>query len=142
MPTRNAEAQWTGGLKNGEGSVKTQSGVVQHAYSFPTRFEDASGTNPEELIAAAHASCYAMAFSAVLGEAGYEPAEINTSAAATLDEVDGKPTITKLSLKVSGKVGDLDPDEFRKIAESAKDFCPVSRALAGVEITLEVENGV
>lgn len=141
MPTRNANAQWTGGLKDGKGSVSSQSGVLQHAYSFPTRFEDASGTNPEEMIAAAHASCYAMAFSAVLGEAGYKPGRIDASAAATLDEVDGKPTITKLALQVSGQVDGLDAAEFRKLAENAKDFCPVSRALTGVEITLEVNGG-
>ncbi|MBK1667103.1 peroxiredoxin [Rhodovibrio sodomensis] len=139
MPTRNAKAQWSGSLKNGKGTVATQSGVLDAAYSFPTRFEDASGTNPEELIAAAHAGCYAMAFSAVLGEEGYDPSQLDARADVTLAEVDGKPTITRVALKVSGKVEGLDAGEFKRIAEDAKNFCPVSRALTGVEITLDVD---
>lgn len=141
MPTRSAQAQWTGGLKDGRGWLKSQSEVVQAAYSFPTRFENAPGTNPEELIAAAHAGCYAMALSAVLGEEGYDPAQIDADADVTLEEVDGKPTITRVVLSVTGTVPGIDGAAFRRIAEKAKDFCPVSRALAGVDISLNVDFG-
>ncbi|SDH27279.1 OsmC family protein [Roseospirillum parvum] len=138
MPTRNAQARWTGPLKTGSGELKTGSGLISGAYSFPSRFEDGSGTTPEELIAAAHAGCYAMAFSALLGEAGHTPDHIDAEARVTLSEVDGKPTITKVHLEVSGSVPGLDAAGFQEQAEVAKAFCPVSRALAGVEITLEV----
>jgi osmotically inducible protein OsmC len=138
MTTRSAKARWTGALKGGTGTLETGSGLVSGAYSFPSRFEDGSGTNPEELIAAAHAGCYAMAFSALLGEAGHDPEHIDAQARVTLTEVNGKPTITKVHLEVSGSVPGLDAEGFREQAEAAKAFCPVSRALAGVEITLEV----
>ena len=136
MPTRSAKANWTGTLKTGNGHLESQSGQIKGDYSFPTRFEDAPGTNPEELIAAAHAGCYAMALSALLGEEGYEPQSIDSNAAVTLSEVDGKPTLTTVKLEVEGRIQGLDAEAFQRIAESAKDFCPVSRALAGVEITL------
>lgn len=136
MPTRSAKAHWTGTLKTGNGHLESQSGQIKGDYSFPTRFEDAPGTNPEELIAAAHAGCYAMALSALLGEEGHEPQSIDSNAAVTLSEVDGKPTLTTVKLEVEGRVQGLDAEAFQRIAESAKDFCPVSRALAGVEITL------
>ncbi|KAA5606039.1 OsmC family protein [Roseospira marina] len=138
MPTRSAKARWTGALKDGAGTLETGSGLISGSYSFPSRFENGTGTTPEELIAAAHAGCYAMAFSALLGEAGHNPEHIDAEARVTLTEVDGKPTITKVHLTVSGSVPGLDADGFREQAEVAKAFCPVSRALAGVEITLEV----
>ncbi|WP_299439679.1 OsmC family protein [uncultured Rhodospira sp.] len=141
MPTRNAKARWTGALKDGTGTLEGGSGLISGAYSFPSRFEDGSGTTPEELIAAAHASCYAMALSALLGEAGVTPEHIDAQARVTLTEVDGKPTITKVHLEVSGAVPGVDPQGFRQQAEAAKAFCPVSRALTGVEITLEVAGG-
>lgn len=139
MPTRHASARWSGGLKGGTGSVESQSGLVKGSYTFPTRFEDAQGTNPEELMAASHAGCYAMAFSALLGEEGHEPKHIDATAHVTLDEVDGKPTITRVHLVTRGEVPGLDAEGFRRVAQQAKDFCPVSRALAGVEITLDAE---
>lgn len=141
MPTRTANARWTGPLKAGSGSLETGSGLVSGAYSFPSRFEDGTGTSPEELIAAAHAGCYAMAFSALLGEAGHTPDHIDARADVTLDEVDGKPTITAIALEVSGSVETLDAEGFRHHAEAAKTFCPVSRALTGVEIGLTVKPG-
>jgi osmotically inducible protein OsmC len=137
MPTRKATAQWKGGLKTGTGQMTSQSGAVSGAYSFPTRFEEASGTNPEELIASAHAGCYAMAFSAVLSEQGHEPERLDAEAKVTLEEVDGAPTITRVALAVRGVVPGIDAEAFKTAAEQAKDFCPVSRALAGAEITLE-----
>ena len=139
MPTRSAQAQWTGDLKAGKGTLQTQSGQVKGGYSFPSRFEDGSGTNPEELIGAAHAGCYAMAFSALLGEEGKTPDSIDADARVTLDEVDGKPTITKVAITVTGKVPGMGADDFKRVAEATKDFCPVSRALTGVEITLDVK---
>jgi len=99
------------------------------------------GYNPEELIAAAYAGCYAMALSAVLGEEGYEPGQIDAEADVTLEEVDGKPTITRVALAVTGTVPGIDGAAFRRIAKTAKDFCPVSRALAGVDITLNANFG-
>ncbi|MQX38273.1 OsmC family protein [Roseospira navarrensis] len=138
MPTRIANARWMGPLKTGSGTLTSGSGQVSGAYSFPSRFEDGQGTSPEELIAAAHAGCFAMALSALLGEAGLTPDHIDAKAGVTLAEVDGKPTITTVHLTVSGSVPGLDAAGFREQAEAAKAFCPVSRALAGVEITLEV----
>ncbi|OAB55349.1 peroxiredoxin [Phormidium willei BDU 130791] len=137
MPTRSANATWTGGLKGGKGHVESQSGAVDTDYSFPTRFEDQPGSNPEELIGAAHAGCYAMAFSALLEQKGFPPDRIDAKAAVTLGEVDGKPTLTGVALSVTGKVPGLDAETFEQVAEEAKGFCPVSRALAGTEITLE-----
>jgi osmotically inducible protein OsmC len=137
MPTRTASASWSGGLKGGKGQFESGSGAVKGPYSFPTRFEEAPGTNPEELIASAHAACYAMAFSAMLEQKGYTPDKIDAEAAVTLGEAGGKPTITKIGLTVKGKVPGLDAESFAEIAEEAKGFCPVSRALAGTEITLK-----
>jgi osmotically inducible protein OsmC len=140
MPTRNASATWSGGLKGGKGHFESKSGAIQGPYSFPTRFENHPGTNPEELLASAHAACYAMAFSALLEQRGYTPEKIDADAAVTLGETDGKPTIVKSELVVQGSVPGLDDDTFRTIAEEAKSFCPVSRALGGLEVELkEVE---
>jgi len=141
MPVRTAEAHWTGGLKDGRGWLQSQSNTVKGAYSYPTRFEGAQGTNPEELVAAAHAGCYAMALAACLDEEGHEAGQIDAEADVTLEEVDGTPTLSRIELNVSGTVPGIDGATFRRIAETAKDFCPVSRALAGVEITLNVEFG-
>lgn len=137
MPTRSASATWSGGLKGGKGAFESRSGALEGPYSFPTRFEEEPGTNPEELIAAAHAACYAMAFSALLEQKGYTPDKIDAEAAVTLGEADGKPTITRIALSVTGSVPGLNDDTFREIAEEAKGFCPVSRALAGTEIELK-----
>ncbi len=141
MPTRTANARWTGGLTEGRGELETGSGLVKGVYNFSGRFEEGSGTNPEELMGAAHAGCYAMAFSALLGEEGYTPETLDADASVTLEEVDGKPTITRVAITVKGNVPGLSDDDFRRIAEATKDFCPVSRALAGVEITLDVKTG-
>ena len=137
MATRNGSAEWRGDLKGGSGTVKVGDGVFEGNYSFSSRFEEGEGTNPEELIAAAHAGCFAMALSLVLTEADHPPESIEAEARVHLRIVEGLPTIAKIDLDVAGSVPGLDEDAFSSYAEKAKDGCVVSRALAGVpEITL------
>jgi osmotically inducible protein OsmC len=114
-----------------------ESGAYEGAYSFRSRFEDGAGSNPEELIAAAHAGCYSMALSNVLDEAGYDPEAVDTTADVTLRMVDEEPTITGIHLNTEATVPDIDDDTFQEHAEAAKEGCPVSKALAGTEITLD-----
>ncbi len=138
MATRNGSAEWKGDLKGGGGTVKVGDGVFEGNYSFSSRFEEGEGTNPEELIGAAHASCFAMALSLVLTEADHPPESIKAEARVHLRIVDDLPTLAKIDLEVEGSVPGLDEDAFRSYAEKAKAGCPVSRALAGVpEITLD-----
>ncbi len=128
--TRTASAHWAGGLKDGKGSVSTQSGVLKDAqYSFSTRFENGIGTNPEELIAAAHAGCFSMALSAELGRAGMTPESIDTTAALTLEKTDAGFTITTIHLETNVKMPGADRQKFEEVAQSAKKNCPVSRVL-------------
>lgn len=134
MPVRNGEAVWEGNLREGKGTVKF--GPFEGPYTFASRFEDGSGTNPEELIGAAHAGCYSMALSADLGRADYTPTRIQTTANVHLERVDGKQTITRIELDTEAEVPGIDDKTFLEFAEGAKAGCPVSRALAGVEITL------
>src|SRR5215469_3573899 len=135
---RTASAVWKGTLKEGKGSISTQSGTLKDTqYSFAARFAEGVGTNPEELIAAAHAGCFSMAFSAELGKAGFTPDSIETSARLTLDMHD-KPTITKIHLTTKAKIPGIDKTKFDEIAAGAKAGCPVSRLLApAAEITLD-----
>ena len=134
---RTASAVWTGGLKDGQGKISTESGVLADAqYSFGTRFEDGKGTNPEELIAAAHAGCFSMALSAEIGKAGKTPEKIETEAAVTLLKTDAGFTVTAVHLKVKAKVPGWDPASFKTTAEAAKAGCPISRLLKA-EITME-----
>ena len=139
---RKASAVWQGDLKGGKGTISTPSGVIKEtafsdiAYSFSTRFEDKHGTNPEELIAAAHAACFSMALSAELGNAGLHPQRVEATAAITLDKVNGKPTITKSHLTVKAIVPGVDHAKFLEIANGAKAGCPISRLL-NTKITLE-----
>lgn len=137
MAVRKAEAAWEGGLKDGKGTMKFGSGAFEGAYSFASRFEEGTGTNPEELIGAAHAGCYSMALSADLGQGGYTPTSIQTTATVYLQPVDGKPTISRIHLSTEAKVPNIDEKTFLEQAEATKMGCPVSRALGGVEITLE-----
>lgn len=124
--TRNAKANWKGSGKEGKGTLSTQSGVLENThYAFNTRFEQAKGTNPEELIGAAHAGCFTMQLSFLLGEAGYTPTNLDTSAEVTFK--DGE--ITKIVLDLNGEVPEIDPAEFGKIANKAKEICPVSKLL-------------
>ena len=138
MAARTGSAIWNGNLKDGNGEVTVGDGVFTGAYSYASRFEDGEGTNPEELIAAAHAACFSMALSNILAEAGHPPDEIRTSARVQLRPVDGAPTIARIDLEVEGSVPGIDAAAFDEHAEAAKAGCPVSRALAGVpEIALE-----
>jgi osmotically inducible protein OsmC len=130
-------AEWRGDLKAGSGKFTAGDGIAGE-YSFRSRFEDGPGANPEQLIAAAHASCYSMALSNILATAGYPPESVHTDATVTLRPVEGAPTITKIALVVAGKVPGIDDAAFQGYAAEAKAGCPVSRALAAVaEITLE-----
>lgn len=137
MPTRKATAQWTGDLQSGTGQMAFGSGAFEGAFSFRSRFEDGTGTNPEELIGAAHAGCFSMAFSNILAEAGFSPERVETTARVHLEMTeDGGPTITKIELHTEADVPGIDNETFQQHAEAAKAGCPVSKALAGPEITL------
>ena len=136
---RKASAQWQGDLKTGKGQVSTDSGVLENAaYSFTTRFENEKGTNPEELVAAAHAGCFTMALSAELGKANLVPQSLRTTATLTLDKLDSGWTVTESHLEVVGKVPGASADTFRKAAEAAETGCPISRLLKA-KITMEAE---
>ena len=139
MAARTANAVWEGSVQEGRGQMSLGSGAFEGAYSFKSRFEEGdNGTNPEELIAAAHAGCFSMALSLALTEGGNAPESIQTQAKVSLRNVDGLPTITKVALTTSARVPGLDDEAFQKAANAAKDSCVVSRALAGVEeITLD-----
>ncbi|MBN2731448.1 MAG: OsmC family protein [Balneolaceae bacterium] len=137
MPTRKANAVWQGDLKNGKGTMKFGSGAYEGSYSFKSRFEEGTGTNPEELIGAAHAGCFSMALSGALAEEGFDPKSVKTDADVKLEMVDDNPKITTITLKVEASVPDIDEDEFIDIARGAKENCPVSKALSGVDIKLD-----
>ncbi len=135
MPTRSGSAVWRGDLQSGDGSLTVGDGVFEGAYSFKSRFEEGEGTNPEELIAAAHAACFSMALSNMLAEAGTPPQSLQTKADVTFQPGEG---ITRIALTVEGRVPGLDDEGFQRAAEQAKENCPVSKALAGnVEISLD-----
>jgi osmotically inducible protein OsmC len=138
---RKASAVWKGGLKDGNGSVSSASGVLSNTpYSFKTRFENNPGTNPEELIAAAHAACFSMALSAQLGGANLTPESIDTSATLTMEKLDSGWTITAVNLDVVAKVPGASADAFNKAAQDAKAGCPVSKVL-NAKITLNAKLG-
>ena len=138
MPTRSAKADWQGEFKRGGGSVSTETGVLDSPYNFSGRFESGTGTNPEELLAASHASCFTMALSVGLSQAGNPPESLATDAKVTIEQVEGGFGITKIHLSVTGKVPGLDAAGFEEAAKGAKENCPLSKALASVpEITLE-----
>jgi osmotically inducible protein OsmC len=138
---RKASAVWQGDLKNGQGSISTESGVLKETqYSFSTRFENGIGTNPEELIAAAHAGCFSMAFSAELGRAGFTPDTIHTAATITMEKTDAGFTVTESHLNMTAKVPGIDQPQFNAIANGAKAGCPISRLLnarISLDATLE-----
>ncbi|MDX8515035.1 OsmC family protein [Mesorhizobium captivum] len=138
MTIRDASAEWQGTLKEGSGRLRLGSGVFEGAYSFPSRFENGPGTNPEELIAAAHAGCFSMALSAILGREGFTPARISTVAKVHLGATTAGPTITRIELETEASVAGLAAGDFERLAQSAKATCLVSRALTGVAaITLK-----
>jgi lipoyl-dependent peroxiredoxin len=136
MPVRTAEAEWKGDLREGQGRVKLGSGAFEGPYSFRSRMEDGPGTNPEELIGAAHAGCFSMALSAGLGRAGFTPTRVATTAKVHLEKVGEGFKITRIELDNESSVPGLDEAAFQEAARKAKEGCPVSQALGGVEITL------
>ena len=139
MPKRSAHARWVGTLQQGKGTLSLESGAFEGSYSFATRFEDAPGTNPEELIGAAHAGCFSMALSMLLEKAGYPPKDIQTRADVTIEKVGDGFKITRIDLTTRAEVPGMDVDSFRQQANAAKEGCPVSQALAGTQISLSAE---
>ena len=138
MPTRKASAIWEGGLKGGKGSFKGESGAIAGQYNFSSRFESGTGSNPEELLAAAEAACFSMALSAALEGNGTPPTKIETTAACTIQAIPGGFGITTMKLNVQATVPKIDKNKFDQITKAAKEGCPVSKALKGnVDIQLE-----
>lgn len=136
MPTRTANAEWQGDLQNGKGHMRLGSGAFDGPYDFRSRMGDGAGTNPEELIGAAHAGCFSMALAAQLGGAGFTPDSIKTDAKVHFGPVEGGFAISKIELDTEARVPGIEAAAFQEQAEGAKKNCPVSKALAGVEITL------
>ncbi|MBF2048039.1 MAG: OsmC family protein [Elainella sp. C42_A2020_010] len=129
---RSASATWTGTVKQGQGQISATSNVLSNTpYSFATRFENQSGTNPEELIAAAHAACYSMALTLTLSEKGYQPQQVQTQATCTIESQNGGFKITTMQLETQGDVSGIDAETFNQIAQEAEQICPVSNALRG-----------
>lgn len=139
MPVREAEAVWDGNLLKGKGKMKFGSGAFEGAYSFASRFESGAGTNPEELIGAAHAGCFSMAFSLFLEKAGFSPGHIQTKAKVHIDKVGEGFKITLIELYTEAKVPGIDERKFLELAEATKKGCPVSVALSGTEIKLQAK---
>jgi osmotically inducible protein OsmC len=140
MATSNAVATWEGILKEGKGTFRAQSGAFNGAFSYGTRFEGKKGSNPEELLAAAHAGCFSMALSAALEKAGHPATRIETRAAVTMETVNGAPTVTKSELDVRGRVEGIDEAAFQQAAEGAKQNCVISRAIQNnVKVTMQAK---
>jgi osmotically inducible protein OsmC len=139
MPVRTSEAEWKGNLLQGQGTMKLGSGAFEGKYSFPSRFESGQGTNPEELIGAAHAGCYSMALSFILGNAGFNPTRVHTTARVHLEKVGDGFSITKIELETEAQIPGIDDKTFQGHAEAAKKGCPVSKALAATPITLKAK---
>jgi lipoyl-dependent peroxiredoxin len=138
MPTRTANARWNGSLQDGEGTMRMASGSYEGPYSFQSRFEEGDGTNPEELIAAAHAGCFSMALSGELGKAGHAVESVETEARVHLEKVEDGFAIKRIELLTRASVPGIDDDDFQQHAQAAKKGCPVSQALAAVE-SIEVD---
>lgn len=139
MPARTANAVWEGNLQEGSGKMKLGSGAFEGGYSFSSRFEEGTGTNPEELIGAAHAGCFSMALAAGLGRAGFAPKRVATQAKVHLTKGDAGFKISKIELHTEADVPNIDAQTFQEQAATAKKNCPVSQALSGVEIHLEAK---
>jgi len=139
MPTRTATATWEGGLKGGKGSFKGESGAISASYSFGSRFENGSGSNPEELLAAAEAACFSMALAVGLEQAGTPPTKIDTKAACTVEKQAAGFTITTMKLAVRASVPGVDKAAFQQAVQATRVGCPVSKALTGVKIDVEAE---
>ena len=139
MAVRKAEAVWEGNLPKGKGTMKFGSGAFEGAYTFASRFEEGPGTNPEELVGAAHAGCFSMFLSAVLSNAGHVPNRVHTTATVHLEQVDGAPWITKIHLDCEADVPGVDEETFSEQVQASKTGCPVSKALKGVEISVDAK---
>jgi lipoyl-dependent peroxiredoxin len=139
MPVRKADAVWEGDIRGGNGKVSLGSGAFEGRYSFGSRFEEGAGTNPEELIGAAHAGCFSMALSGGLGRGGHTPKRIATTAKVHIEKVGEGFSITRIELDTQAEVPGIDDATFQEFAKKAKEGCPVSRALAGTEITLNAK---
>jgi osmotically inducible protein OsmC len=139
MPDRRAEAEWNGNLREGGGRLKLESGAFQAPYSFRDRFEDGKGTNPEELLGAAHAGCFSMALAAGLTGAGHPPGRIHTTATVSLERSGEGFAITKIALRTEATVPGITEADFQAQAAKAKSGCPISKALAGTSITLDAK---
>ena len=139
MAIRTADAEWKGNLRQGDGHMHFGGGAFDGRYSFSSRFEEGPGTNPEELLAAAHAGCFSMALSAELAGAGFKPQSVETTAKVHVDKVDDGFTITRVNLETQAVVPDIDDARFQEIVEGAKNGCPVSRLLKGAEITADAK---
>lgn len=137
MPVRKAQAIWHGSIKEGHGHMSFGDGAFEGSYSTGSRFEEAEGTNPEELLGAAHAGCFSMSLASGLSAAGTPPNHIQTEAAVTIEKTDAGWTVTKVHLTTEADVPGVDPAAFQQAAEKAKDNCPISRALGGVAISLQ-----
>jgi len=137
MPTRNADARWEGSLQDGKGQLRTQTGSVDLPYSFSSRFEEGQGTNPEELLAAAHAGCYSMALANELSKAGHVPDSVETTAKVHLEKGDAGFSIPRIDLQTVAAVAGIDDAEFQEIADKTSKACPVSKVLAAAEISLD-----
>jgi osmotically inducible protein OsmC len=139
MPVRSSDAQWEGTLQQGKGTMRLGGGAWEGPYSFSSRFEDGAGTNPEELIAAAHAGCFSMAFAGALGRAEFPPTRVHTTANVHLEKTDAGFRIPRIDLVCEAEVPGIDEAKFQEIAAGAKANCPVSVVLAGAEISLDAK---
>lgn len=137
MAVRKAEAEWQGNLRDGKGSMRFGNGAFDGAFSYLSRFEEGPGTNPEELLGAAHAGCFSMSLSNQLAKAGFNPERVQTTAEVTLGKVDGRSRITNILLRTRARVPGISKEQFMQIAEGAKTGCPVSAALTGVDISMD-----
>lgn len=137
MPTRSSRAEWRGDLKDGNGEFEVGDGVFTGAYTFASRFEEGDGTNPEELVGAAHAACFSMSLANMLAQAGSPAESVRTEAVVHLEPVDGKPTVHTIELRTRGRVPGIDQDTFAEHAENARVGCPISRLVAGATIKVD-----
>ena len=136
MAVRTARAEWDGALRDGSGTMALGGGAFEGQYSFSSRFEEGPGTNPEELIGAAHAGCFSMFLANVLSEAGQEPGRVETTARVHLDQTDDGPAITRVELETEAEVSGIDDEEFQRHVDAAKTGCPVSKALGAIDISV------
>jgi lipoyl-dependent peroxiredoxin len=137
MAVRTANAEWVGALQDGSGKMAFGSGAFEGQYSYASRFEEGTGTNPEELLGAAHAGCFSMAFANALATAGHDPQRVETTSRVHLVPAEEGPSITQIELQTQAEVPGIDEEEFQRHAKTAEESCPVSKALAGVEISLD-----